>query len=156
MRHRGPGPARRLVRPAPGSITIPNFELAHDLQAAGHRIGVLSNAPDDLRDRFLSNLPVEVEWDAIVVSGEIGMRKPDPGIFHRAAEEIGVPPEHCFFIDDLEENVLGAQKIGMSGYHFTRNNYKSPQNRPASRGHREFRILAVVEGGDPRRPQVDV
>lgn len=103
----------------------PNFELAHDLQAAGHRIGVLSNAPDDLRDRFLSNLPVEVEWDAIVVSGEIGMRKPDPGIFHHAAEEIGVTPEHCFFIDDLEENVLGAQRIGMGGYHFTRNNYKA-------------------------------
>ena len=103
----------------------PNFELAHDLQAAGHKIGVLSNAPDDLRDRFLSNLPVEVQWDAIVVSGEIGMRKPDPGIFHHAAAEIGVDPEHCFFIDDLEENVLGAQKIGMGGYHFTRNNYKA-------------------------------
>lgn len=103
----------------------PNFELAHDLQAAGHRIGVLSNAPDDLRERFLNNLPVEVDWDAIVVSGEIGMRKPDPGIFQHAAEEIGVPPEHCFFIDDLEENVLGAQRTGMSGYHFTRNNYRA-------------------------------
>ncbi|MYE06633.1 MAG: HAD-IA family hydrolase, partial [Chloroflexi bacterium] len=103
----------------------PNFELAHDLQAAGHRIGVLSNAPDDLRDRFLSNLPVEVHWDAIVVSGEVGMRKPDPQIFEHAAEEIGVPPEHCFFIDDLEENVLGAQAIGMGGYHFTRNNYRA-------------------------------
>ena len=103
----------------------PNFELAHDLQAAGHKIGVLSNAPDDLRDRFLGNLPVEVNWDAIVVSGEIGMRKPDPAIFHHAAEEIGVVPERCFFIDDLEENVLGAQAVGMSSYHFTRNNYKA-------------------------------
>ena len=103
----------------------PNFELAHDLQAAGHKIGVLSNAPDDLRDRFLSDLPVEVNWDAIVVSGEIGMRKPDPRIFEYAAEEIGVAPKDCFFIDDLEENVLGAQAIGMGGYHFTRNNYKA-------------------------------
>ncbi len=103
----------------------PNFELAHDLQAAGHKIGVLSNAPDDLRDRFLNNLPVEVRWDAIIVSGEIGMRKPDPRIFEHAAREIGVPPQHCFFIDDLEENVLGAQAIGMGGYHFTRNNYQA-------------------------------
>ena len=103
----------------------PNFELAHDLQAAGHKVGVLSNAPDDLRDRFLSDLPVEVNWDAIVVSGEIGMRKPDPRIFEYAAEEIGVAPRDCFFIDDLEENVLGAQAIGMGGYHFTRNNYKA-------------------------------
>ncbi len=103
----------------------PNFELAHDLQAAGHKIGVLSNAPDDLRDRFLSNLPVEVSWDAIIVSGEIGMRKPDPRIFEHAAEEIGVPARHCFFIDDLEENVLAAQAIGMKAFHFTRNNYKA-------------------------------
>ena len=103
----------------------PNFELAHDLQAAGHKIGVLSNAPDDLRERFLNNLPIEVSWDAIIVSGEIGMRKPDPEIFKHAANEIGIPPERCFFIDDLEENVLGAQAIGMGGYHFTRNNYKA-------------------------------
>ncbi len=103
----------------------PNFELAHDLQANGHKIGVLSNAPDDLRDRFLSNLPVEVDWDAIVVSGEIGLRKPDPRILEHAAAEIGIAPRHCFFIDDLEENVLGAQAVGMGGYHFTRNNYQA-------------------------------
>ena len=56
----------------------PNFELAHDLQAAGHKIGVLSNAPDDLRDRFLSDLPVEVNWDAIVVSGRLACENPNP------------------------------------------------------------------------------
>ncbi len=103
----------------------PNFELAHNLQANGHRIGVLSNAPDDLRERFLSDLPVEIDWDAIIVSGEIGLRKPDPRIFQHAAESIGVPAEQCFFIDDLEENVLGAQAVGMGGYHFTRNNYRA-------------------------------
>ena len=102
-----------------------NLDLARDLQAAGHRIGVLSNAPDDLRERFLSNLPAEVHWDAIVVSGEIGMRKPDPEIFQHAADAIGVPAQDCFFIDDLEENVLGAQRVGMDGYHFTRNNYRA-------------------------------
>ena len=103
----------------------PNFELARDLQAAGHKIGVLSNAPDDLRERFLSNLPVAVDWDAIVVSGEVGMRKPEARIFELAAEQIGVPPSDCFFIDDLEQNVLGAQRVGMRGFHFTRNNYRA-------------------------------
>ena len=62
----------------PWQYHLPNFQLAHDLQAAGHKIGLLSNAPDDLRARFLDNLPIEVHWDAIVVSGEIGLRKPDP------------------------------------------------------------------------------
>ena len=101
----------------------PNFDLAHDLQRAGHRIAVLSNAPDDLRERFLSNLPVEIDWDAIVVSGEIGLRKPDPRIFHHAADAVGLPPEQCFFVDDIEENVHGAQAVGMRAFHFTRNNY---------------------------------
>ena len=107
----------------PWQYHLPNFELAHDLQAAGHKIGLLSNAPDDLRARFLDNLPIEVHWDAIVVSGEIGLRKPDPRIFQYAAEQIGTPPEDCFFIDDLHENAAGARAIGMSAFHFTRNNY---------------------------------
>ena len=109
----------------PWQYHLPNFELARDLQARGHKIGVLSNAPDDLRERFLSDLPVDVDWDAIVVSGEVGVRKPDPRIFALAADKIGVPLRDCFFIDDLEENVLGAQAVGMSGYHFTRNNYRA-------------------------------
>ena len=109
----------------PWQYHLPNFELARDLQERGHRIGVLSNAPDDLRDRFLSDLPVDVDWDAIVVSGEVGVRKPDARIFELAADEIGVPTSACFFIDDLEENVLGAQRVGMGGYHFTRNNYRA-------------------------------
>lgn len=100
-----------------------NIQLALNLQQRGHRIAVLSNAPDDLRSRFLANLPVQIDWDAIVVSGEIGIRKPDPRIFHHAAQAVGLPPHHCFFIDDIEENVLAAQAVGMRGFHFTRNNY---------------------------------
>lgn len=107
----------------PWSYHLPNFELARDLRAAGHKVGVLSNAPDDLRERFLSELPMEIEWDAIVVSGEIGMRKPDPRIFEYAAEAIGTAPERCFFIDDLHENAAAARAVGMRAFHFTRNNY---------------------------------
>ena len=103
----------------------PNLELAQELQAGGARIGVLSNAPDDLRDRFLSQVPLPINWDAIIVSGEVGVRKPGRAIFEIASREIGVPMADCFFIDDLEENVLGAQAAGLRAYHFTRNNYKA-------------------------------
>lgn len=109
----------------PWHYHLPNFELARDLRQAGHRVGILSNAPDDLRERFLSDLPIEVEWDTVVVSGEIGLRKPDPRIFHHAAEQIGAPPADCFFIDDLHENAAGARAAGMRAFHFTRDNYRA-------------------------------
>ena len=109
----------------PWRYHLPNFELARELQASGCKIGVLSNAPDDFRETFLSRSPTEIEWDAIVVSGEVGMRKPDPRIFQLAADEIGEPPERCFFIDDLQENAAGARAIGMRAFHFTRSNYRA-------------------------------
>jgi epoxide hydrolase-like predicted phosphatase len=56
-------------------------------------------------------------FDAVVISGEVGMRKPEPEIFLRAAEELGLPPEQCVFVDDLSPNVRGAVAVGMVGVH---------------------------------------
>jgi putative hydrolase of the HAD superfamily len=52
-------------------------------------------------------------FDAVLISGEIGMRKPDAEIFLHAAGLIGVPPEECVFVDDLEQNAEGARAVGM-------------------------------------------
>ncbi|MBV2362114.1 HAD family hydrolase [Streptomonospora nanhaiensis] len=54
-------------------------------------------------------------FDAVVISGEVGMRKPEPGIFRRAVELTGVPAEECVFIDDIEHNVRAAVELGMTG-----------------------------------------
>jgi putative hydrolase of the HAD superfamily len=48
-----------------------------------------------------------------VISGEVGMHKPEPEIFHLGAERIGVAPEECVFVDDLRENCAGAEAVGM-------------------------------------------
>ncbi|GAB3448234.1 hypothetical protein GCM10027570_21550 [Streptomonospora sediminis] len=61
------------------------------------------------RDRFADT------FDAVVISGEVGMRKPEPEIFEHAAELTGVPPEECVFIDDIEHNVHAAVELGMTG-----------------------------------------
>jgi epoxide hydrolase-like predicted phosphatase len=58
-------------------------------------------------------------FDGVVISGEVGLRKPDPAIYARAAREIGTPPEQCVFVDDLAPNVRGAVKAGMVGVHHT-------------------------------------
>ncbi len=60
---------------------------------------------------------LEEIFDAIVLSGEVGLRKPDPHIFRLAAERIGVPPTQCAFVDDLERNVDAARELGMFGVH---------------------------------------
>jgi epoxide hydrolase-like predicted phosphatase len=58
-------------------------------------------------------------FDAVVISGEVGMRKPDPGIYALAAREVGVPPQQCVFVDDIAANVRGAVDAGMVGVHHT-------------------------------------
>jgi epoxide hydrolase-like predicted phosphatase len=54
-------------------------------------------------------------FDAVVISGEVGMRKPEPRIFAHAAEALGLAAAECVFIDDLEANVAAAAGCGMTG-----------------------------------------
>jgi epoxide hydrolase-like predicted phosphatase len=56
-------------------------------------------------------------FDVVVISGEVGMRKPESRIFHLAAERLGLPPRACVFVDDLAPNVRGAAAVGMVGVH---------------------------------------
>lgn len=58
-------------------------------------------------------------FDAVVISGEVGLRKPDPKIFELAARQIGLQPKQCVFVDDLAINVRGAAAVGMVGVHHT-------------------------------------
>jgi len=54
-------------------------------------------------------------FDEVVISGEVGLRKPDPPIFAVAAERLGLPPEECVFVDDLPGNIEAAEALGMRG-----------------------------------------
>ena len=53
-------------------------------------------------------------FDAVVISGDVGLHKPDPAIFRLGAERIGVEPRDCVFVDDLRENCAGAEAVGMT------------------------------------------
>jgi putative hydrolase of the HAD superfamily len=54
-------------------------------------------------------------FDAVVISGEVGMRKPEPAIYRYTAGELGLEPQQCVFVDDLAPNVRGAVEVGMVG-----------------------------------------
>jgi putative hydrolase of the HAD superfamily len=52
-------------------------------------------------------------FDHVVISAEVGVRKPSRRIFRLAAERAAVPPERCVTVDDLEQNLVGARRVGM-------------------------------------------
>jgi epoxide hydrolase-like predicted phosphatase len=57
-------------------------------------------------------------FDEVVISGEVGLRKPEPAIYRLVAERLGLAPEECVFVDDLAPNVRGAAAVGMVGVHY--------------------------------------
>ncbi len=87
--------------------------LVRDVRASGVRTALVSNSwgNDYPRDDWDSL------FDAVLISGEVGLRKPEPGIYLLAAERLGVPPTQCVFVDDLPPNVRGAVALGMVGVH---------------------------------------
>jgi epoxide hydrolase-like predicted phosphatase len=80
-------------------------------RAAGVRTGMLSNSWGD--DRYDREQLAQL-FDAWVISGEVGIRKPDPAIYELAAERLGLPPDACVFVDDLPGNLKPARAIGMA------------------------------------------
>jgi putative hydrolase of the HAD superfamily len=58
-------------------------------------------------------------FDATVISGEVGMRKPSPGIYLHASRALGLDPADCVFVDDLTRNLPPAAELGMATIHHT-------------------------------------
>ncbi len=80
-------------------------------RAAGVRTAMLSNSWGD--ERYDREQLAEL-FDAWVISGEVGLRKPDPAIYELAAERLGLPPDACVFVDDLPGNLKPARALGMA------------------------------------------
>jgi putative hydrolase of the HAD superfamily len=84
---------------------------------AGLRTGLISNSWGTRRyDRKL----LAALFDAIVISGEVAMRKPTPRMYVLGAERIGVEPPACVFVDDLAFNLAPAAELGMATIHHLR------------------------------------
>jgi putative hydrolase of the HAD superfamily len=90
------------------------YDLLRGLRARGLRTALLSNSWGDAgypRADFPSL------FDAVVISHEVGMRKPEERIFRHVAQVVGVAPEQCVFIDDIAANIAAAEALGMIGIH---------------------------------------
>jgi len=80
------------------------------VRRAGVKTGLISNSWGlGIYDRA----PVDL-FDAAVISGEVGLHKPQPEIYQLACERLRVEPAGCVFVDDLRENCEGAEAVGMT------------------------------------------
>jgi putative hydrolase of the HAD superfamily len=103
----------RLIERMFGGVRADERMLAavRAVRAAGFRTGLISNSMGGAsydRDLFPQL------FDGVVISGDVGMHKPQPEIFLLGAERAGVAPGQCVFVDDLRENCEGAEEVGMT------------------------------------------
>jgi putative hydrolase of the HAD superfamily len=99
------------------SRECPNSELlqvVRDLRGST-KLAIASNAWSGMRER-LGARGIDLLFDQIVISAEVGVAKPDTRIFEIALERLRLPATRCIFIDDTVEHVEAASAIGMAGY----------------------------------------
>jgi putative hydrolase of the HAD superfamily len=91
----------------------PMYEVLRRARAAGVRTCLLSNSWGNSYPR--ESFP-EL-FDGVVISSEVGLRKPDPAIYRHALGLLGLRPEECVFVDDIKRNVRAAADLGITGVH---------------------------------------
>ncbi|WP_306366250.1 HAD family phosphatase [Nocardiopsis sp. CC223A] len=111
--HGGPVVAEGLIERMFASFAPVHdmYEALRDARSSGASTALLSNSWGNgyPREHFATT------FDEVVISGEVGMRKPEPRIYLHTCQRIGLRPEECVFIDDLEHNVRTAEELGMTG-----------------------------------------
>lgn len=90
-------------------------DYVRGLRGRGIRNAILTNNIREYGDHWRASLAVDELFDLVVDSCLEGIRKPDPLIYERALERLGVEPSAAVFLDDFEQNVVAARALGMHG-----------------------------------------
>lgn len=102
------------------SGAIPETEAAIEaLAARGVPQFALSNMSREMIDGVLAMSPVFARLEGVVISGELGLAKPDAAIYRTACERFGRDPQDFLFIDDSAANIEAARALGFDTHHFT-------------------------------------
>ena len=88
------------------------LEFARQLRPQ-YRTGILSDAPAGVRAGTIKKFGLDDCFDAVVLSGEIKVGKPDPRAFAAVLNVLSVRPENTVFVDDRPANLDGATALGM-------------------------------------------
>lgn len=96
-------------------------EFLQKVKNSRYKVFILSNASEDFYTYFTKHFDLDF-FDGCVVSADIHIIKPDERIYRYLLGKYNLKAEECLFIDDREDNVKGAESIGIKGFLF-RNNY---------------------------------
>lgn len=104
------------------NVIFPDSEkLLKALKNRGYIVGVITNGPSILQNHKMDTSGLRPYCDIVVVSGDIGVHKPDPQIFIYTAKQLGLKPEECLYVGDHPVNdIQGSLDAGM---HALRMNY---------------------------------
>lgn len=107
----GPVPADDYLRGifAASRVDDDTVAVVRAVRAAGVRTGLLSNSWGFSYDHVL----LDELFDPVVISGEVGMRKPEQRIFECALDKVGLDPGEVVFVDDAAPNLVGARAAGL-------------------------------------------
>lgn len=96
------------------SLDTELIHLIRSLKAEGFRVGLLSNDALTLREK-LQLLEIIDLFDPLIISAAIGVMKPAPEAYQAVLDLLQLPPEQVLFIDDMPDNITGANAVGMQG-----------------------------------------
>lgn len=92
----------------------PDMAEVLDTLAPRYRLGLVTNGTSEGQNAKIDSLNLRGRFGAVVVSGDLGIHKPDPRIFRLCLEALGVAPGRAVFVgDNYENDVLGAQGAGL-------------------------------------------
>ncbi len=91
-----------------------NLKIALNLKKKGKKIYILSNFPGDQFDNFMKENKFLNEFDDMIISGKVGLKKPDKRIYELAIKKFDCNPSKTLFIDDRPENTEAAQNLGIN------------------------------------------
>jgi len=84
-----------------------------------YKTGLISNAWSGMRVMLHTQVPIADAFDALVISAEEKMMKPDPRIYQLALDRLKVRADEAIFLDDVQVNIDVCNALGMHGVHFT-------------------------------------
>jgi 2-haloacid dehalogenase len=103
-----------MAGPIAGSV-----EILAELHRRGVRLYGLTNFSAETYPLALRRFDFLRWFRGVLVSGEVGLIKPDPRIYRLLLERFGIAPAAAVYIDDVARNAAAASALGMHGIHFT-------------------------------------
>jgi putative hydrolase of the HAD superfamily len=117
-----------------------SLPVVRELRARGAKTALISNCSHSTRP-IVDRLEIDAEFDAILLSFEVGMHKPDPAIYREALRRLGdVSPDRAVFVDDQPAYCDGAAVLGIETFLIDR----SGDGTPDLNGHRVIRDLQAL------------